>query len=121
MTEWCKKELCWQRARDTKITLLQELGNELAEREEETLAKKDAQAQQSVMTGIQIQTLVVELGPAYWRALQTWARQRQLLSPTDDSFVTVAAGMPRKLPTEKQCVRLVEIKTRLEEEGFQAG
>jgi hypothetical protein len=121
VTEWCKKELCWQRARDTKITLLHALGSELTEREEEHITKKDAQAQQSVMTGIQIQTLVVELGPAYWRALQTWARQRQLLSPTDDSFVTVAAGMPRKIPTEKQCARLVEIKTRLEEEGFQAG
>jgi len=121
VTEWCKKELCWQRARDTKITLLQELGSELAGREEEQIMKKDAQAQQRVMTGIQIQTLVVELGPAYWRSLQTWARQRQLLSPTDDSFVTVAAGMPRKLPTEKQCTRLVEIKSRLEEEGFQVG
>ncbi len=120
VTEWCKKELCWQRARDTKITLLQELGNELAGREEETIAKKDAQAKQSVMTGIQIQTLVVELGPAYWRALQKWGRERQLLTPTDDSFVTVAAGMPRKLPTEKQCARLIEIRTRLEEEGFQA-
>ena len=70
------------------------------------------------MTGIQIQTLVVELGPAYWRALQAWARQRQLLSPSDDSIVTVATTMPRKLPTEKQCARLVEIKTRIEEEGY---
>ena len=120
VTEWCKKELCWQRARDVKIPLLQELGNELAGREEETLAKKDAQTQQSVMTGIQIQTLVVELGPAYWRALQGWARERQLLSPTDDSIVTIAAGMPRKIPNEKQCVRLVEIKTRVEEEGYSA-
>jgi hypothetical protein len=72
------------------------------------------------MTGIQIQTSVVELGPASWRALQAWVRERQLLTPTDDSFITVAAGMPRKLPTEKQCARLVEIKTRLEE-GFQIG
>ena len=120
VTEWAKKELCWQRARDTKITLLQELGKELTGREEEQTTKKDAQATQSVMTGIQIQTLVVELGPAYWRALQSWARERQLLSPTDDSFVTVAAGMPRKLPTEKQCARLVEIKTRLEEKGYPA-
>jgi hypothetical protein len=118
VTEWCKKELCWQRARDTKINLLKELGDELTGREEEALAKKDSQAQQSMMTGIQIQSAVVELGPAYWRELQAWARQRQLLSPTDDSIVTVATAMPRKLPTEKQCVRLLEIRTRIEEEGY---
>jgi hypothetical protein len=121
VTEWCKKELCWQRARDSKITLLRELGSELTAREEEQITKKEAQVQQIALTGIQIQTLVVELGPAYWRALQAWARQRQLLSPTDDSFVAVAVGMPKRLPTEKQCARLVEIKTRIEEEGFQAG
>jgi len=120
VTEWCKKELCWQRARDTKISLLQELGRELTGRDEEKIIKKDAETQQTIMTGIQIQTMVVELGPAYWRALQSWARERQLLSPTDDSFVTVAAAMPRKLPSEKQCARLVEIKTRLEEEGYPA-
>jgi hypothetical protein len=118
VTEWCKKELCWNRARDKEIPLLKELGRELIEREEETLSKKDAQARQSVMTGIQIQTAVVELGPTYWRALQSWALPRQLLSPTDDSIVTVATAMPRKLPTEKQCIRLLEIKTRLEEEGY---
>jgi len=120
VTEWCKKELCWQRARDVKIPLLRDLGNELVGREEEAINKKDAQVQQSVMTGIQIQTLVVELGPAYWRALHNWARERQLLTPTDDSIVAVAAGMPRKIPTEKQCVRLVEIKTRAEDEGYAA-
>ena len=120
VTEWCKKELCWQRARDTKIPLLRELGSELAGREEEKITKKDAQVQQSVMTGIQIQTLVVELGPAYWRALQNWGRQKQLLCPTDDSIVTVATAMPRKLPTEKQCARLAEIKRQMEEEGFVA-
>ena len=112
MTEWCKKELCWQRARDTTIPLLQVLGNELTGREEEAITRKEAQTQQVILTGIQIQTLVVELGPAYWRGLQTWARGKELLGPTDDSIVTVATSMPRMLPTEKQCARLAEIKRR---------
>ena len=118
VTEWCKKELCWQRARETKIAFLQGLGYELVGPEEDKLAKKEAQVQQSVTIGIHTQTAVIELGPAYWQALRTWARQRQLLSPTDDSFVGVATTMPRKLPTEKQCARLLEIKARLEEEGY---
>jgi hypothetical protein len=70
------------------------------------------------MTGIQIQTMVVELGPAYWRNLQAWGRQRQLLSPDEDSIISVAGAMPKKLPTEKQCTRLSQIKRRLEEEGY---
>ena len=120
VTEWCKKELCWQRARDKEIPVLKELRTELTEREEHILAKKEAQTRQSAMTGIQIQTVVFELGAAYWQALQAWGRQRQLLSPSDESFVKVASGMPGKLPTEKQCVRLLELKTRLEHEGYLA-
>lgn len=120
VTEWCKKELCWQRARDTTIPLLKELGNELTARDEEAITKKEAQTQQVIMTGILIQTLVFELGSAYWQGLQTWARGKQLLGPTDDSIVTVATLMPRKLPTEKQCARLAEIKRQMEEEGFVA-
>ena len=121
VTEWCKKELCWQRARDTQIQFLKDLAPELIEREDEHVIKKAAAAQQIIITGIEAQTRVVELGGEYWRGLQTWARQKQLLSPTDESFLNVAVGIPRKLPSEKQCTRLLEIKTRIEEEGFQTG
>jgi hypothetical protein len=119
VTEWCKKELCWNRARDLELPLLQDLGQELIGRDEEKIIKKDAETQQTIMTGIQIQTMVVELGPAYWRNLQTWGRERQLLSPDEDSIVSVAGAMPKKLPTERQCARLGQIKRRLEGEGFQ--
>ena len=118
VTEWCKKELCWSRARDTQIPFAKDLGPELIEREVEQVTKKAAAAQQIVVTGIEAQTRVVELGGDYWRAIQAWARQKQLLSPTDESFLNVAATMPRKLPSEKQCTRLLEIKVRIEEEGF---
>jgi hypothetical protein len=118
VTEWCKKELCWNRARDTQIPFVKDLAPELVTRDEEQIVKKDAATAQIIVTGIQAQTMVVELGGDYWRALQTWARQKQLLAPTDESFLNVAAGMPRKIPSEKQCTRLLEIKTRLEEEGY---
>jgi hypothetical protein len=29
--------------------------------------------------------------------------------------------MPRKIPTERQSARIMEIKTKMEEEGFVAG
>jgi hypothetical protein len=120
VTEWCKKEICWQRARDLQIPLLEELGQELIGRDEDKFIKKDAESQQTITTSIQIQAMVVELGPAYWRKLQVWGRQGGLISPGDDSILSVAGAMPRKLPTEKQCARLAQIKRRLEEEGYPA-
>lgn len=118
VTEWCKKEICWIRARDTQVPFFKDLTPELIEREDEQHIKKSAAEDQLIITGIQAQTKVVELGAIYWRELQAWGRQRQLLSPEDDSFVTVAAAIPKKIPTEKQCSRLLQIKARLEEEGL---
>jgi hypothetical protein len=118
VTEWCKKEICWHRVRDLVIPFMDELGGELVGRDEEAAVKKTAAKDQAMMSGIEIQAMVVELGPSYWRAAQGFGRQRLLLSPDEDSIVNVAANMLRKLPSEKQCVRLAAIKTRLEEEGF---
>ncbi len=65
VTEWCKKEICWQRARDLSIPFIDELGKELVGREEEAAVKKTAAKDQAMMTGIEIQAMVVEVGPAY--------------------------------------------------------
>jgi hypothetical protein len=102
------------------MPLLKAFGAELISRDDEEFIKKDARTQQSIATGIQIQTRVLELGSGYWRATQAWGRQHGVLSPDDDSILSVAVAMPRKIPTEKQCARLVQIKARLEEEGYPA-
>jgi hypothetical protein len=117
VTEWCKKEICWTRARDAQVPFVKETAPDLIGRDEEQFVRKDAQVQQTIVTGIQVQTKVIELGSSYWREIQGWGRQRQLLSPDDESILSVAVAMPRKLPTEKQCARLLQIKARLEEEG----
>ena len=117
VTEWCKKEICWTRARDAKVPFVKEIASDLIGREEEQVVKKDAQVQQTIVSGIQVQSRVIELGSSYWRELQGWGRQRQLLSPDDDSILSVAIAIPKKVPTEKQSARLIQIKTRLEDEG----
>jgi hypothetical protein len=118
VTEWCKKELCWQRARDTKIPLMRDLADELVEPVVERQAKRDAETAQKIVTGIELQSQVVQLGGPFWSRLQRWGRLKSLLGPTDDSLLAIAAAIPRKIPSERQSVRIMEIKARLEEEGF---
>jgi hypothetical protein len=61
---------------------------------------------------------VLNFGGDYWKKLQTWAQQRSLLSPDDYSIATIASNIPRKIPTEKQCRRLMEIRARVEHDGY---
>jgi hypothetical protein len=118
VTEWAKKELCWTRVQNLRIPLLPELAKQLIGREEDRVIKAAAETDEALKSGIELQTSVFALGSDYWKKLQVWAQRTSLLSPDEYSIVTVATGMPRRIPTEKQCKRLMEIKNRVEEEGY---
>lgn len=121
VTEWCKKEFCWQRVQETSLLLERGFARELVGKEEAIAVKKDARAQQHMDSGIQLQAEVVKLGSTYWSRLGIWARQKNLLSSEEDRTVGVAAKIPRMIPTERQSVVLMEVKRRMEEEGFSFG
>ena len=118
VTEWAKKEVCWQRVQKLHIPLGRELAKQLVGRDDDRLVKKEAATQQETLSGIQIQMIVVNLGALYWKQLLAWAQARTLLSPDEESFLAVACAIPRKLPTEKQSARLLKIKDKVELEGY---
>ena len=120
VTEWCKKELCWKRASGIEIDL--DLGRALRtlllDKDEEKHIQRTSMQDQRIGDGIENQRLVLELGPIYWTTARKWGREQALTSPDEDGILAVAASIPRKLPTEKQSWRLVQIKEKLELEGF---
>lgn len=120
VTEWCKKELCWKRAREMKVDvdLEQQLGTLLIDKEEDREALKSSKKDQRIGNGIENQRLVLEFGADYWLKARKWASEQAFSSPDDDGILAVAAAIPRKIPTEKQSWRLLQIKERLELEGF---
>jgi hypothetical protein len=120
VTEWAKKELCWQRVQSLRIPLQNGLAKQLVGREDDRFIKKSAASEQTVLSGIETQMSVIALGASYWKELLAWSNKKLLLSPDEQSIVAVACGIPKKLPTEKQCVRLLQIKSRVGDEGFKS-
>jgi hypothetical protein len=118
ITEWAKKEVCWQQVQKLRIPLHKELAKQLVARDDDQRAKREAETKQEVMSGVQTQMIVVNLGGLYWKQLLVWAKARTLLSPDEESIVAVACGIPRSLPTERQSARLLKIKDRVEVEGY---
>jgi hypothetical protein len=120
VTEWCKKELCWKRAKEIEvdIDLEQKLGTLLIDKEEDREVQNSSKKDQRIGNGIENQRLVLELGASYWLKARKWAGEQAITSPDDDGILAVAAAIPRKIPTEKQSWRLIQIKERLELEGF---
>jgi hypothetical protein len=118
VTEWCKKEVCWQRARESDVKLTNAFIQELVDEDEVKVVKKDARSQRQIHSGIEAQTMVVNLGGTYWARLSEWGKKKNLVSAGDEKLLRVAAKIPRTIPEDWQSVALLEIRQRMEEEGF---
>jgi hypothetical protein len=118
VTEWCKKKLYWEKVENLDIQLLTEFKKELVEKDEIQAEAKIAKQIQKVDNGIEAQKIVFELGAKYWQKLLNWGVERSLLTTDDVSVIKVAARIPNKIPSDKQCFWLLEIKDKVETDGF---
>ena len=118
VTEWCKKELCWNRAEAPDVAIRPGFYSELVEGEEDRALRREGITQQSIDGGIEAQTRVVDLGANYWSQLRSWGLGQRLISPEEDRLMLIATNLPSMLPTERQSAKLLKISERLNMEGF---
>jgi hypothetical protein len=118
VTEWCKKELCWQKVEALPIALTPEFGRELIDDGDDRAIQAGARAEQGAVDRINAQIEVANLGGAYWAQLLAWARARNLVSPEQARLLTGASRLPARLPTERESVKLLEIRREMESGGF---
>lgn len=117
VTEWCKKELAWQRAQQQRVYLLPELASELVSREQQMERETAAKDTARIDAGIAAITEVVTYKPSNWRRMREWGSSRRELTAKEDQLLLLAATAG-KIPSEKQAAAILQIRRRLEAEGF---
>jgi DNA polymerase III delta subunit len=80
--------------------------------------KKQARKVQKMDDGIEAQKQVLDIPATKWNALLLQCRSKGLLSQKETDIVNVATKIPSKIPTEKQCLVLVEVLERVKSEGI---
>jgi len=60
-------------------------------------------------------------GGQLWEQLSGWGQSRKLLSPTELGVLRVAASVPMKIPSEKQCLKVIGSLRKLRSEGCMIG
>ncbi len=119
VTEWAKREACWEEAKKIKIKLNQDFINELADKNILKQDQKYAQKTQGHDNNIHAMIDVVNFGAENWRALLEWDKTHQVLLPRDMDFINLAiATETGKTPSEKQAVIIMEILERARIESF---
>jgi len=119
VTEWCKKEQCWITLKAKNYILGEKIKEILLDREEVKKEKSNGRKDQYLVSGIQVQAEVVSKGQEYWEKALAWGKEKKCLTEIDISFLMSATKMNMgRIPSEKQCQRIVNIEAKLIDEGF---
>ena len=118
VTEWAKREACWDVVRGADIDLPTDFFATLVHRDQATQRRADAAAVQRIDSGIMAQTKVLEMGAPAWELVRQFVTARRLASPTHLGVLDVATGRKRGIPSEKQSLVLLAILRTAEEHGF---
>lgn len=118
VTEWCKKELCWERAQNTSFTLNEEFIDNLIDISEENQEQSDAKKDRKTENQLNYEIEVVKLGTEYWKSVLEFGKNNRLLTPMEEDLLKVATNLNYKLPSSKQAKLILEIRNRLYENGL---
>ena len=120
VTEWAKKQGCWDRVRMLDMGLPPKIADELISTAEKQDAARGARRDQRQLNGIEAQIAVVNAGGRFWADALGWGRSRNLLTPAESGVLEVAARIPRRTPTERQSAKALEVLRKMQNEGYGA-
>ena len=119
VTEWAKKQACWERVRNIGINWSNSFVGELISAEEQRETARTARREQRELNGIEAQIAVVNAGAQFWLDALEWGKAKRLLTPAETGILRAVARVPpRSVPTDKQSSRAIEILGKLNGEGY---
>ncbi len=121
VTQWCKREACWEKVRKCTIQLSPELENVLLSKEDAKSAERDAKKEQKLTSDVEAQAKVLELGAAFWKKVNDFVRDKKIRrSPDQMKAMTYALRIPTQFPSGYQSMQLLELLEEAESNGFKA-
>ncbi|UDM62727.1 AIPR family protein [Pseudoalteromonas piscicida] len=121
VTEWCKKEGCWQRLKENSDRLGKLLPHgfkdSLVSKEAIQNEKKQARKVQKMDDGIEAQKTILKIAPKQWTSLLLQCSSLDVFTEKELEIVRIATQIPKKIPTEKQSKLLIETLKKAESEG----
>jgi hypothetical protein len=118
ITQWCKRENCWNRISRLNYELDPDFVNTLITHNFD--AEKEAKDSRKIEKGINYQTFVIEKGEQFWKEVSSFALKNKCLSEKEMSILVTACNFQStgRLPSEKQCFVIHDIYDRVKGMGF---
>lgn len=120
VTEWCKKEACWERAKKENFELLSSFVDTLVDKKEQIEEAIDSKKDRKVINQLNAEIEVVKMGEDYWRIILDWAANRKLLTAIELDLLKVASSFIKtgRVPSTKQANLILQIREKLYGDGL---
>ncbi len=120
VTEWCKKEICWERAKKEKWGINDDFINTLILKSNIQMDKKEAKAKQKITNEVSVMELILSKGSVYWQNVLNWGNERNLLTDIEISILRMVIRIEKtgKLPSDKQANVVKKAREKLIVEGM---
>ena len=119
VTEWAKRERCWEAAKKLPYKLQPAFVSELQSQYDAAQEKKNARGEQRLANQLNVLVEVVEYGMDGWTDLLNWLKTHPVVSPSEKNMIKLAQRMDGGLVTsERQCAKLLKILEKCRTEGY---
>lgn len=118
MSEWAKKQACWKTLSDRDVSYNDGLDNVLVLPDEAESEVREARADRSLTDSASAEMRVHQLGAAFWKEAYIWGHKHRKLTPRDIGIMETCAAIPRRMPSDRQCVLAIGILQKLIDGGF---
>lgn len=120
VTEYCKKAETWEKYKNIPYTISLELMNDLITEDLIEFEEKTAMKSLKEETKINYEIEVYNIGSSNWLKYFEFGRDSKLLNSKELSILSIAVDMEStgRTPSSKQAECILEIKKKLEDEGF---
>lgn len=119
VTQWCKKQICWEQIKKIEINLDNNILKYLIDRFEKRKKVSEGKKDQKFINEVEAQTKIISLGEAYWQKVLKFGREKGLIDNEDEKILSVVVSMnATRIPNKKQCNHLFDLVEKLQDEGF---
>ena len=120
VTEWCKKEICWSKAKAKVWTINDPFIYTLISQNDVEEVVKEEKATRKIVNEVDALKEIMVRGSDYWQKMLSWGTSRGLLSEKEISILKMIINMniTGRIPTDKQAKVVMGSRKRMIENGM---
>lgn len=119
VTQWCKKDACWEGVKECDIQLADEIQTVLIGKEETKSADRQAKKDQKLISDIEAQKKVLEFGADYWKLVNSFVLDKKIgTTAAQMKALKYAVRIPDQFPSAYQSIQLIELLEEVKANGF---